>query len=410
MFEHVASSPAQAAGRRRFWMLDRGVVFLNHGSFGSCPRPVLEFQGRCRTRLERQPVRFFVRELEGLLDQARAELARFLDADPEDMVFVPNATTGVNTVLRSLRFAPGEELLVTDQEYNACRNALNFVAERSGATVVEAPVPFPVKSVEQIRQAILSRVSPRTRLALLDHVTSQTGLVLPIRELVKELAERGVETIVDGAHAPGMVPLSLGEVGAAYYTGNCHKWLCAPKGAAFLHVRRDRQASIRPLTISHGANSARRDRSRFQIEFGWTGTWDVSAFLSVPESIRCLGTLLPGGWPELMRRNRELALAGRRVLCQALEIEPPCPDELIGALASVPLPDGSSSEPSTSPLYLDPLQDRFLEEYGIEVPVIPWPAPPRRLLRISAQIYNSLSQYRRLARALRQELGKPEAG
>ena len=386
-------------------MLDRRVAFLNHGSFGSCPRPVLEFQKQMRIRMELQPIRFFVRELEGLLDQARAELARFLDADADDLVFVPNATAGVNTVLRSLQLVPGEELLVTNQEYNACRNALNFAAERSGVTVVEAAVPFPVKSAEQIREAVLSRVSARTRLALLDHVTSQTGLVLPIGQLVRDLAERGVETLVDGAHAPGMVPLSLREVGAAYYTGNCHKWLCAPKGAGFLHVRRDRQALVRPLAISHGANSPRRDRSLFLIEFGWTGTWDVSAFLSVPEAIRCVGSLLPGGWPELMQRNRELALAGRKLLCQALEMEPPCPDELIGSLASVPLPDGASTEPPLTPLYLDPLQDRLLENHAIEVPVIPWPAPPRRLLRISAQLYNTLSQYRRLARALTKELG-----
>jgi isopenicillin-N epimerase len=235
MSEQVAGSLARAAGRRRLWMLERGVVFLNHGSFGSCPRPVLEFQKQIRVRMERQPIRFFVRELEGLLDQARADLARFLDADPDDLVFVPNATAGVNTVLRALPFKAGDELLVTDHEYNACRNALNFAGGCSGATVVEAPVPFPVKSAEQIRQAVLSRVTGRTRLALLDHVTSQTGLVLRIGQLVRDLGGRGVEVLVDGAHAPGMVPLSLREVGAAHYTGNCHKWLCAPKGAGFLH-------------------------------------------------------------------------------------------------------------------------------------------------------------------------------
>ncbi len=406
MPEAAASSSSRVAGRGPFWKLDRGIAFLNHGSFGSCPWPVLQFQNRLRQRMERQPIGFFVRELEGLLDQARLELGRFLDADPDDLVFVPNATAGVNTVLRSLQFAPGDELLVTNHEYNACRNALNLAAERSGAAIVEVTVPFPVESAGQIRAAVLERVTGRTRLALLDHVTSQTGLVLPVRELVADLAARGVETLVDGAHAPGMLPLRLREVGAAYYTGNCHKWLCAPKGAGFLYVRRDRQGLIRPLSISHGANSPRRDRSRFQIEFGWTGTWDPSAFLSVPEAIRCLGSLLPGGWAELMRRNRELALAGRQALCQALEIASPCPEEMIGALASVPLPDGASSEPPTTPLYLDPLQDLLLEKHRLEVPVIPWPAPPRRLLRISAQLYNTLPQYQRLARALRAELGK----
>jgi isopenicillin-N epimerase len=238
----------------------------------------------------------------------------------------------------------------------------------------------------------------------LDHVTSQTGLIFPIERLVSALAERGVDTLVDGAHAPGMVPLTLKKLGAAYYAGNCHKWLCAPKGAGFLYVRRDRQQFIRPLTISHGGNTPRRDRSRFLIEFGWTGTCDPSSFLSIPSALRCVGALLPGGWPQVMRQNRALALTGRQTLCEALKIEPPCPDELIGSLASIPLPDANSSEPPSSPLYSDPLQDWLRTEFGIEVPVIPWPAPPKRLLRISAQLYNSIEQYAYLARVLRAEL------
>ena len=383
----------------QFWPLDPEVTFLNHGSFGSCPRPVLEFQSTMRERLERQPVRFLARELEPLLDAARTELARFVGAQPDDLVFVPNATTGVNTVLRSLRFEPGDELLVTNHEYNACRNALNFAAERAGARVVVAEIPFPLGDTAVVTERIVEQATSRTRLFLLDHVTSQTGLVLPAEPIVAALAKRGIDTLVDGAHAPGMVPLNLDSLGAAYYTGNCHKWICAPKGAAFLHVRRDRQADIRPLTISHGANSPRTDRSRFQIEFGWTGTADPSAVLSVSEALRVMGALLPGGWPELMQRNRALALAARRLLCEALNIAAPCPDEMIGALASVPLPDATSG-PLQRSLFLDPLQDELLFEHAVEVPVIPWPAWPKRLLRISAQLYNSLPQYERLAHTL----------
>lgn len=361
---------------------------------------MLEFQQALRERIERQPVQFFVRDLEGLLDHSRGILAEFLGAAPENLVFVPNATSGVNTVLRSLQFKPGDELLVTDQEYNACRNALDFAAQCSGAKVIVAAVPFPLQSVDQIIEAILSHVTPRTRLALLDHVTSQTGLVMPIDRLVKELAARNIETLVDGAHAPGMVPLNLAALGAAYYTGNCHKWLCAPKSAGFLHVQPDLQKLIRPLSISHGANSPRADRSRFLIEFAWMGTSDPTACLSIPEALRVVASLLPGGGPQIMARNRELALEGRKILCSALNIAPPCPEECIGSLASVPLPDASHAEKSVSPLCLDPLQDQLLAEHGIEVPVIPWPAQPKRLLRISAQLYNCLSQYKRLADAL----------
>ncbi len=183
-------------------------------------------------------------------------------------------------MLRSLNFSPSDELLTTDQEYNACRNALNFVSDRTGAKVIVASLPFPVESPQQIVEAVIKHISPRTRLALLDHVSSSTAFVFPIKQLVKELTKRGVDTLVDGAHAVGMLPLNLEEIGAAYYTGNCHKWLCAPKGAGFLYVHRNKQENIHPLTISHGANSTRMDKSRFHLEFDWVGTDDPTAYLS----------------------------------------------------------------------------------------------------------------------------------
>jgi isopenicillin-N epimerase len=347
--------------------------------------------------------------LEAELDAARSALAGFVGCAADDLVYVPNATTGVNTVLRSLHFQPRDELLVTDQEYNACRNALNFVAQHSGAKVVVAPVPFPFRNVTEVVQPILAAVSPNTKLALLDHVTSQTGLVMPIESIVQELKRRGVDVLVDGAHAPGMVPLHLEQLGAAYYTGNCHKWLCTPKGSALLYVRRDRQHCIRPLVISHGANSPRTDRSRFQIEFGWTGTCDPSAYLSVPETLRFIGSLLPGGWPEIMARNRALALMGRKRLCEALETPEPCPEEFIGSLAAVPMPNAPANGCPQPPVFEFPLQERLRRMHGIEVPIVPWPASPRRLVRIAAQLYNSLPQYERLAQALMLELKRERA-
>lgn len=377
-----------------YWKIDHEVTFLNHGSFGACPFPVLEAQQRLREQLEREPVRFFLREWEPLLDRAREELARFVGADAVDLVFVPNATTGVNCVLRSLHFQPGDELLTTTHEYNATRNAIAFVCDRANATLVTAPVPFPLTSPQQIIDAVMSRVSSRTKLVILDRISSQTGLIFPLETLVRQLSQLGIETLIDGAHAPGMLPLNLTQLGATYYTGNCHKWLCAPKGAAFLYVQRDRQPKIRPLTISHGANSPLQDKSRFQLEFDWMGTDDPTAYFCVPVAIEFMGSLLPGGWPELMQKNHSLVIEARQLLCDTLQVPLPAPEDAIGSLASIPLPDGSAME----------LHDELFDRYHIEVQVIPWPTPPHRLLRISAQIYNSLPQYQILANALREIL------
>jgi isopenicillin-N epimerase len=359
---------------------------------------VLDAQARLRDRLEAEPARFLARELEGLLDEARRALGAFVGADADGLAFVPNATTGVNTVLRSVDLAAGDEILTTDHTYNACRNAVDTVAARAGASVVVATLPFPVAAPEHALEAVLSRVGPRTRLALVDHVTSPTGLVLPIEPLVRELASKGVDALVDGAHAPGMVPLDLRALGAAYYTGNCHKWICAPKGSGFLHVRFDRRKSVRPLVISHGANSRRADRSSFHLEFDWVGTADPTAYLAVPEAIRYMESLLPGGWPALMTHNRGTALAARDRLRTVLGVPPPAPDSMIGSLAALPVPPGFGPAPVDGER--DPLQTALFERFGIEVLVFTWPALASRILRVSAQLYNSAPDYERLAEAL----------
>jgi isopenicillin-N epimerase len=302
----------------------------------------------------------------------------------------------VNAVLRSLRFAPGDELLTIDHEYNASKNALCFVAERHGARVVTAKVPFPIDSPEQVTQAVLAACTERTRLVLIDHITSPTGLVLPVAEIAAAMNERGVDTLVDGAHGPGMLPFSLRQIGAAYYTGNCHKWLCTPKGSAILHVRRDRHDRIRPLAISHGANSTRTDRPRLWLEFDFTGTFDPSAVLAIPSALAFLDGLMPGGLPALQRHNRALALAARRLLCERLGVAIPAPESMIGSLASIPLPPGP---PPSQPLGIDPLQQRLMERHGIEIPVMNWSDPKLRLLRVSPQAHNSMAQYELLADA-----------
>ncbi|HXA36987.1 MAG TPA: aminotransferase class V-fold PLP-dependent enzyme [Steroidobacteraceae bacterium] len=375
------------------WCLDPSVAYLNHGSFGACPSRVLEAQAALRLEMEREPVDFLVAALPARLGAARATLAAFLGAEAADVVFLPNATAGVNAVLRSLAFESGDELLLTNHTYAACRKTADFVAQRSGARTVVATVPFPCRSEEEIIAAVLECVSPRTRLALIDHVTSPTALVLPVARLVRDLRARGVETLVDGAHAPGMVPLSLSDLGAAYYTGNAHKWLCAPKGAAFLHVRRDRQAGLHPTVISHGYAAG------FHAEFDWTGTFDPTPWLCIPEALRFMGGLLPGGWPQVMATNRALALEARAVLLESLGTDIPCPDAMIGSMASLPLPPASVDSPAYR-FDREGLHDWFRKR-GVETWLYPHPVP---LLRLSAQLYNRLDQFERLANLLGEAL------
>jgi isopenicillin-N epimerase len=391
---------------RQHWGLDPAVTFLNHGSFGACPQPVLEAQRAWRERLEHEPVRFMVEALEPALDEAREVAARFVNADPEGFAFVPNATTGVSTVLTALAFgkiAPGHELLTTDHVYHACHNALDVLAERTGARVVLARIPFPSAGPEEVVERVLAALSDRTRLVLLDHVTSPTGLVLPVERLVPAIQARGIDVLVDAAHAPGMVPLDVAALGAAYVTGNFHKWVCAPKGAAFLHVRADRRADLRPLVISHGADARRAGRSRFRLEFDWTGTEDPSAWLCVPEAIRFLERLTPGGWPAHMERNRQGALAARRRLAERLGVPLPAPDSMIGTLAALPLPPAPAHAPPPR-RYPTALQEALLGRHKIQVPIVPWPAAPARLVRTSTQVYNRPEEIERLASALLEEL------
>jgi isopenicillin-N epimerase len=386
------------------WDFEPGVLFLTHGTFGAAPRPVVEKRAELIRELEANPVGFLAREYEERLDAARAEVADFLGADPEGTVVVPNATTGVATVLESLRLRPGDELLTDDHEYNATLNALTAAAERARARVVRVSFPLPIRHPEETVEALLAAVTPRTRLALVSHVTSPSALVLPIETIVRELDRLGVDTLVDAAHAPGMVPVDVRALNAAYWTGNGHKWLCGPKSAGVLFVREDRRGGILPLVTSHGRNDTRTDRPMLWREFDWQGTADPTPFLALPDAIRIVAGLQPGGWPAHMAANRELALAARQRLNEALGVQPIAPDSMIGAMASIRLPDVLEE------VAAEALTRALAAEDRIEVPVGPFPVraartspdalPTSTLLRISAQRYNEPGDYDRLADAL----------
>ncbi len=387
----------------RLWGLEEDRIFLNHGSFGATPRSVREEQRTWQDVMENEPVRFFEDLMPSILEQTRVALAKQLSCQADDLALVENATSGVNTVMRSLEFSEGDEILVPDHAYQACRNTIDFVAERWGAKVVTVPLPFPIDGPHVVMEAMLGAVSERTVLAMIDTVTSPTGLRMPFEDLTAELEGRGVSVLLDAAHGIGMVPLNLDELGASYTTSNCHKWLCAPKGSAFLHVRKDKQADIHPLTISHGMTFPLGDTTRFRHEFDWTGTRDMSAHCALPFAIDHLADEVEGGWPAIMQHNHDLAIRGRNILCEALGITPPCPDEMVTSIATLILPE--QVEGGGIPLHEpDPLHVVLSEKYGIQVPVWSWPSPRGRYIRISAQLYNSEAEYRYLAWALQQEL------
>ena len=384
---------------RKNWQLDEDIIFLNHGSFGACTKSTTEEQIRWMKRIESEPVRFFEREFPQLMHEVRVNLANFLHCSAEDLALITNATTGVNTILRSLKFERGDELLVPDHAYQACRNALDYVSERWNANTVVCQLPFPISDSNEIIDSILASVTPKTKLAMLDFITSPTGYLLPIKKLVKELQARGVEVLLDAAHAPGMVELNLSDIGAEYTCGNCHKWLCTPKGSAFLHVRNDKQNKIHPLAISHGRSFPLGNNTRFRHEFDWIGTHDPSPWLTIKKTMEEIPKLIGGNWSDVMQHNHNLVIRGRDIVAEALQIDPPCPNHMIGSISTLKLPDSHSDRgiPLHDP---DPLHERLLDEFKIQVPVWSWPSPRGRYIRISAQLYNHIDEYRYLAEVL----------
>ena len=395
-------SRPQRSHLAKHWNLDAGCVFLNHGSFGATPNEIRLEQRKWQDLLEDEPVRFYEDLAMEFMENSRKALAIMLECDAEDLALVENATTGVNTVLRSLEFNAGDEILVPDHAYQACRNAIDFVAQRWGVKVVTVNIPFPIEGPQTAFDIIMAGVTERTVLAMIDTVTSPTGLLMPFEQLTKELEAKGVAVLLDAAHGIGMVPLSLDKLGASYSTSNCHKWMCAPKGSAFLHVRKDLQHDIHPLTISHGMTFPLGDTTRFRHEFDWTGTRDISAACSIPATIEYMENMVDGGWPAIMKHNHDLAMEGRRILCERLGLDEPCPEDMIACIATLELPEGGDAGiPLHEP---DPLHKVLQDKYGIQVPVWSWESPKGRYIRISAQLYNHVDEYHYLADALATEL------
>jgi isopenicillin-N epimerase len=379
---------------RRCWPLDDRYTFLNHGSFGSVPTPVLEAQRRYRDLVEARPIEILGRRVRELLAPVKERLAQFLRTDAPGIGFVGNATEGVNAVLRSIDFRPGDVLLTTDHVYRAVLQAMRFVARRAGAEVRIVPIPLPTSGQEEIVERIANAIDARVRLVVVDHITSPTAVVFPAARIAALCRERGVECLIDGAHAPGMLDLDLGAIGATYYTGNLHKWVCAPKGSAFLWADPTRRSTVHPNIVSHFLDEG------FDAEFDWQGTRDISAWLAIQDAI---GFFEPVGWGRVRAHNRELAFAARSLLHATMHRraadprEPLTPEgdrSLLGSIATIELPASSAGRWP----HVEALQADLYERERIEVPIIDWGG--RWHVRISAQVYNRPEQYRQLADAL----------
>jgi isopenicillin-N epimerase len=370
-----------SAPLKSLFLLDESVTYLNHGSFGASPRPVFEAYQRWQLELERQPVLFLDRRAESLLGDSRKRLGAYLGASADDLVYFPNPTTAINMVARSLAsqhtgfLRPGDEILGTDHEYGAMDRTWRFVCQRTGVRYVRQPISLPVTTQDEFVERFWAGVNQRTRVIFISHITSPTALIFPVAEICRRARQAGLLTIVDGAHAPGQIDLDLSEVGADFYTGTCHKWLCAPKGSAFLYAKREVQGWLDPLVVSWGWQSERPGPSRFIDCHQWQGTRDISAFLSVPAAIDFQAQ---HGWPRVRQECHELLQDARRRIEELTGLPGICPDspEWYAQMAAFPLPPCDESA----------LQRRLYGEHRIEAPIIEWKG--RQFVRVSIQGYN----------------------
>lgn len=400
------------------WDLDGSFTFLNHGSYGAVPRVVMQEQSAVRARMEREAVRFFKVDLEHLLDDTRRSIAGLVNCRAQCIAPMPNATAAIATVLANTPLGTGDEVVVTSHEYMSGINELERICAARGAVLVKAHIPFPIEGPEVVTRAVLGCLSSRTKLAIVSHVTSCTSLIFPVEEIVPAVKARGIPILVDGAHAPGQIPVDVEALDPTYYVGSLHKWVSAPKGTGFLYVPERLQKGFRPVWLSSRAHRIRHDRDLFLRDFDYIGTTDYSALLAVPKAIAFMGSLLPGGWDELYRTNHAMVMQARAVMLDALagfaHLDPavkqvPAPESMIGSMATVIIPEPPSHKADRATIYDDTLQDELVHNHRVVVPVWRLSEPNRRVLRVSAQVYNHLGQYHQLAGAVVAELLREQA-
>lgn len=372
------------------FLLDPEIIFLNHGSFGACPQPVFATYQEWQRRLEQQPVKFLGREIRELDCQARQALADYLHTAAENLVFVPNATHGVNIIAHSMALGPGDEILTSDHEYGACDYTWEFICKKTGARTIHQPIPLPARSAEEIVEQFWQGVTPHTRLIYLSHITSPTALRLPVEAICARARQAGILTLVDGAHAPGQIPLDLQATGADWYVGNCHKWMLAPKGAGFLYSRPEVQPLVEPLVVSWGYHATPETTSgtQFLDYLGWTGTRDPAAYLTVPAAIQFMQA---HNWEAVRQECHALLRQAIEEICTLVHMEPlySLDSDQYFQMGIAPLP------PETD---INGLKTSLYDEFRIEVPLTEWNG--QKFMRISIQAYNTAADINMLLQAL----------
>jgi isopenicillin-N epimerase len=387
----------------QYWSHDRDIVFLNHGSFGAVPQYVVSRQRKLQDRWNEDPIRFLVREQEPLWWENKKMLAEFLHTKSSNIALIKNATQGINTILNNIDFEPGEEILSTNHIYGACLHNIQVLSKKKNIDIKLVEVPFPIQHEDQVTEAIISGISSKTKVVLIDHITSATGLIFPVKKIIEALKNTGIITVVDGAHAPGMVALDLEELRPHYYTGNCHKWMYTPNGSAFIYVREDCQEGFLPGYISHVHDSPlENEEERWAAQFFWQGTDDTTAQLCIKDAFYFVEHILELSWEEMRMRNRKLMLEARALIHEKLGLTPSAPEHMLGFLCTFPF-IAAPEKPAYGFNYFSPIGKKLFDQYAIEIPVMRLPTnPPKWHFRISPQVYNHLSQYDYLAEALKQ--------
>lgn len=367
------------------YLLSHDITFLNHGSFGACPRPVFETYQKWQRELEANPVIFLGRQLPDLLAEARTQLGQYVGTQADNLVFVPNATYGINIVARSIQLKPGDEVLTTDHEYGAVNNTWRFNCEKAGARYINQPIPVPLTTPEAFVDALWQGVTERTRVISISHITSPTALIFPIELVCQRAREAGIITVIDGAHAPGQIDLDLDAIGADFYTGNCHKWLSSARGAGFLYASPESQLLLEPLVVSHGWARQDSTQPQFLDYFTWTGTDDPAAYLSVSAAI---DFQRQHNWPDVRQACHKLAREAQQRVLELSGLLPLSPDSMWVQMCAIPVA-GSVSDYAS-----------LWDKYRIVVPVLEWKG--RTMVRVSIQAYNTPEDVDRLVDALRE--------